>query len=396
MGNLVVDDGVDEFAEFSIKMNQSKYTSKTFSLTILPTMNCNLDCDYCFEEKQNKRLDDNTANNLIKFVNKHIKNHNPTSMHVSWFGGEPLLELERIISLSDQFLDICNTKNILYSASMTSNCWLLTPEIAKKLVEKKISSIQVTLDGPKLLHDRRRVIKGSRHGTFDKIMRNITECSRFIPLIVRVNLDKHMITLIDDFFQDIKQLQGLKGVSLYPGCISGDATKVCSSIEGNCLDVEDFARVSHEFYTKMIENDFGLSWYPKPAMHVCCATSPFAFVIQPDGFICRCWDQVGQIKESHSNINDEAFFIGENLYKWILYNPTLIQECADCVYFPLCRGGCPARRIPATTNYMGSDTNGRCASYKYNMKEMLLLVYDEYLKKEAAKNEPKVIDEKKE
>jgi uncharacterized protein len=380
-GNILIHDGLDELMDFRIRMQANKHKSKTLGLTVLPTMDCNFGCNYCFEEKSHTRMDDTTAENLLKYIVSRLKTNEYKSIGLAWFGGEPLLEFERIVSLSDKIIGLCKDKDISYSSSMISNCWLLTPEKAKMLSERKVTGIQVTLDGPPSTHDKRRItIAGGP--TFDKLIEIIKICSPFIPMIIRVNIDLENSKLMDEFFKSIKPLKGLRGISLYPGFLHSNATKICSSIEGTCLDVPGYARLTHEFNKALIDNGFNLSWYPRSSPSQCCATSPHSCVIQPNGMLCRCWDQVGQTGESYSSINEPDFFNGENYYKWILYDPNTIEECRDCIYFPLCKGGCPARRIPATTDFMDTKPGERCVSLKYNIRDMLKLYYDNFINHE--------------
>ncbi|MCM1236362.1 MAG: hypothetical protein NC124_11505 [Clostridium sp.] len=55
---------------------------------------------------------------------------------------------------------------------MVTNGYFLTKDVAQKLAKLKVSSLQVTIDGPKHVHDKRRVLAGGE-GTFDKIIQKL-------------------------------------------------------------------------------------------------------------------------------------------------------------------------------------------------------------------------------
>ncbi len=75
-------------------------------LIIFPTMQCNFRCKYCYEEKDDINLDDKYYEKIIEL----IKNFSGTDVLISWFGGEPSLKSERIISILEIIKDICDEK----------------------------------------------------------------------------------------------------------------------------------------------------------------------------------------------------------------------------------------------------------------------------------------------
>lgn len=356
--------------------------AKFKGFTILPTLKCNFNCSYCFEQNKNITMNDDVAAKIEEIVKAAISDKTTSMLSINWFGGEPLLEFDRISQLSEIFINECNKNNIGYEASMISNGWFLTKNVAKKLQEYKLSSVQVTLDGPKMLHNKKRMLKGGQ-GTFDTIIERIIEASEYLNIIVRVNIDKEFCNLFDEFFEDIKPLRGNQKISLYPSKIMEDSTAACKSYESNCIKVKDFAKAFVDFQKMLIKNGFGLRWGPSPRPGGCGATCPSSMVICPDGSLYRCWSQVGELGESYGNIMDiQNTFNPTNYYKWVVFNPLTIEECKNCNLLPICLTGCPATRIPATTDYMKHSylREDKCTLEKYSISDLLLLLYDEYKK----------------
>ena len=387
-GCILVNDSEDELSKLILRNKLTAFgRSHILSLTILPTLKCNLSCSYCFESNKEKSMDDSTANKIIESLENRIKAGDLKAFAVNWFGGEPLIEYERIVQLSERFIEICSKHNICYHADMVSNCTLLDEEKAKKLVDCGIQSIQVTLDGSKEIHDKRRKTH-TDIGTFDKIINVIDKCSKYISFAIRVNLSQGCQNWFDEFFHQIKHLAGRQNISIYPGKLLSHVTSACSSIESSCYNAYEFSQIAIEFHKKTIEFGFGLHWYPKLVVSGCCATSVNAMTIQPDGSLCRCWSQVGVAEESYGNINEsETSFNPENYYKWVLYDiHDYNNKCYECIYFPLCAGSCPANWIPQTTDYMKGNNNipdeDKCCSIRYNLKQMLNIVYKQSNNKE--------------
>ena len=119
-------------------------TSADLFLTIMPTTNCNFRCAYCYEEYEPKIMSEITQQNLINFVVKKL--NRCRNLFVNWFGGEPLLAIDTIKSLSSEFIKITHALKKGYLASMTTNGYLLTPETVKDFLRYKIVDYQITLE----------------------------------------------------------------------------------------------------------------------------------------------------------------------------------------------------------------------------------------------------------
>ena len=142
--------------------------------TIAPTLDCNFNCEYCFEESRPPiYMDEKTEKAIIEM----IKNDSRIRiLHIDWYGGEPLMGFDIIERISKEILTI---KNIQYSASIITNGYLLTEEKIKKLKELRVTDIQVTIDGDRETHNKKRPhIKG--FGTYDVIIENLKNFIMFI------------------------------------------------------------------------------------------------------------------------------------------------------------------------------------------------------------------------
>ena len=186
-GYLVPED-IDERFLVKERMMHGRYDYTRMSLTIAPTMACNFRCVYCFEQGHygERLMDEETQKNLMDFVKKHIAG--VKSLYVTWFGGEPLIGMPVIEGLSRQLIELCEEKEITYSAGIVTNGYLLTKENAERLKECQVGRVQITLDGPKEIHDvRRPLVNGN--GTYDIIMKNIMDVKEVLPISLRINVD---------------------------------------------------------------------------------------------------------------------------------------------------------------------------------------------------------------
>lgn len=168
-GGMILDDNLDEKELINLKHMEKRLRHDDLSLTIAPTSDCNFRCPYCYEKGiEHKYMDKDTASKLIEFVKKQGKK----KLQVMWYGGEPTLSIDLIQDLSKEFIDIFGQEN--YTAGIVTNGYLLDRDMAKLLTNLNVHFAQITLDGPKEYHNKRRIHK-SGNGSFEEIIKNIEE-----------------------------------------------------------------------------------------------------------------------------------------------------------------------------------------------------------------------------
>ena len=105
---------------------------------------CNFNCDYCIEKVQNlkNRFNDFDIKETIVELENVIKKHSDKKILVSFFGGEPTLKKDKIIT----FLDILKTKKYFHDLEfeITTNGYIYFKELLDFIKENN-SSLRVTL-----------------------------------------------------------------------------------------------------------------------------------------------------------------------------------------------------------------------------------------------------------
>ena len=172
-------------------MKRRHSISKKLMMVILPTHLCNFNCVYCFESEETRAnksmMSHEVQDNIIRFTKQQLETKTLPWITVEWFGGEPLLGFPVIDRLSQSLMKLCQDYNVPYNARMISNLYAIDDAMIKKLVDYKVKEIMVTLDGPKRIHDTRRVLKGGQ-GTYDRIVKNIELVAPHIPIILRIHV----------------------------------------------------------------------------------------------------------------------------------------------------------------------------------------------------------------
>lgn len=148
-------------------------TRAHFGLTVSPTEQCNFRCTYCYEEFVLERMSAAVYDALRLLVERTM----PTvrTFSLAWFGGEPLLEWQRV----GEFTDYCRALALTYGvhmppATVPTNAWNLTPERLAYLAASGVGDFMISLDGEAAVHNQTRRLLSGR-GSFERIYRNLLE-----------------------------------------------------------------------------------------------------------------------------------------------------------------------------------------------------------------------------
>ena len=346
--------------------NLARYDQSTLGLVIAPTMACNMACEYCFEDHTASRMPNKTIEAIVSFVEKQAKTIGV--LDISWYGGEPLLAMDVIEDLTESFQDLAEEYKFDYHASMISNGYKLTPDIVDRLVELGIGHVQVTLDGPARIHNKKRPLK-NKQDSFDKIIENIQYASTKLSIGVRVNVDKSFTTeIIQELLDELKTADLTKRVGVYFGMVE-PSTQVCANIAEACYETADFSKVEVEFYQLLLANGFRVERLPQPVSTFCMAQSTNSHLIDPEGFLYRCWNHAGDKERATGTIFEDVNYVHPNFQHLFAFSPFETERCTECNLLPICMGGCPSRRADRDLK-----DDQLCEAWKHNLQPMLEII----------------------
>jgi len=185
------------YIDYEEVMNQFK--PKFINICLCICNNCNLNCDYCFNEKKNQKI--MTSDQADKIIDEMI-NRFPDcdKYYVDLSGnGEPLLNLKCILEINSFCKERSNLIRKEILVSFVSNGVLLTNKMAE-LLQKEGILFGISLDGNKHNHDlHRKTINGSP--TYDLIMKNIKSIKfrDYIGCAITITNDVfNLVETIDD------------------------------------------------------------------------------------------------------------------------------------------------------------------------------------------------------
>lgn len=371
-GGFLVPKHFDEKKSISNALWSARKNKKYCSITIAPTMGCNFNCNYCFEEEIVRANYDIMSNEvqdeIIKFLGNHFDKFSTEFVSLTWFGGEPLLALPVIERFSKFLIEICKNKNIQFNADIITNGYKIDEPTAIILKEAGISAAQITIDGPEIIHDSRRILKSGK-STFKTILRNINVASKYIDINLRVNIDRQNYKLANNLINEVDSILDKNKVSFTLGYVV-DKPNVEPKY-GVSISRENFSNVDLDFAKNAKEFDFKVNNSPKLINNACGADHEFSLMLGPKGEIYQCWEDFGNPDYVVGNVLEGRDFSKSNyVNNYMDFDPTKDIKCSNCTVMPLCMGGCPKQRL--------LHGEPQCGIYKFNLKERLV---DEYKNK---------------
>lgn len=94
----IINSNVDEFRKAELLHQNTLSINSGLELILMPNEDCNFRCKYCYESFAKNFMTESVQQGIIKFLERNI--HRYSSLHVSWFGGEPLTAIPIIERLS--------------------------------------------------------------------------------------------------------------------------------------------------------------------------------------------------------------------------------------------------------------------------------------------------------
>ena len=314
-------------------------------LTICPTMNCNFDCPYCFERHRPGKMTKEVQDDVVALAERMMDAAGGRHLSVTWFGGEPLLAPDVIESLSERLMALAKEKGAEYSAGIITNGYLLTQKSADMLGRCEVKNCQVTIDGLGATHDATRHLVGGG-ATFDRIIDNLRNVKLPFKVNIRQNVQESNLNEVEKVKELIGKLAEESGNNIIyaPAPVSSnDATRERGG-EVGLLCGTDLSEIG-------LMQEAGR--FAVGRGHYCGANVLFSATIDEKGGLSKCWEAVGDPMLNYGNAHDwdpkDPLNTASDPDRLTMYLNTALpngdEECRECVWLPMCVGGCPHRRL---------------------------------------------------
>ncbi len=361
------------------------------SFFIIPTYDCNMRCWYCYEAPTRsqmrgrgvdtvmsremadaafKCMDDLTAK-----ATQYVTTDPPgpsQRRQLTLFGGEPMMQ--STLPIVPHIVERARERQMMIFA-VTNGVQLNL--FTESLGPEGIEAAQMTLDGPREIHDKVR--RGPAYPeTYDTILDNVClALDRQMKVNLRVHVDQHTVGRLGEIYRDLEarglaekenlyisttgRLMWHKGheVPRYPEITLGQL----------CESLDDLLPIISRPKRRGLDGDkveASLRTYPRRGLAglltqiIFCNASVSNYGFDPSGAVYPCWDVIGDPKEQIGSYSADGIALNERAEAWWGRSLAKIPQCLDCKYIFFHRGGCAA----APLNFGGTPSSALCGPYE--------------------------------
>lgn len=312
---LLVEEGTDEFADVVNRVNSNLARPRSvLSGTVVLTDQCNFRCAYCYQTKHPQWFSADDAERLLRYIDEQTAS-NVKTIHLNYFGGEPLLNKRELYDIDCGVKQIAKNKGIEYEATISTNGSLLDD---KTLAEIEFERIWLTFDGNELHHNQLKQTKSFSYRRqlmlVEKILHEYAS-----NLEIRCNVCKENAESIPEFLNDLTSLPAF----------SFNRVRICFARLRNEKNSGSFTELSQPEFAHARANYltvcYGLGMppaLPSPSYLPCEFAAGRAFCFGPGMKTRFCAERLASPDEPKPR-------------RYIAR-----ERCKECVVFPLCLGSC--------------------------------------------------------
>jgi len=320
------------------------FSDRYYRLIILPTLNCNFSCWYCYETHTKAMMSSDTMYNIIAYIKTLIEEKRISSLHLDWFGGEPLLGYNKIIKpIAEEAKRMCEERNVTFWMTMTTNGFLLKESMIPFFKAHHLKSFQITLDGNKEQHNVVRYSGKQKKGSYDTIINNIV-------MLAKNNIEVHLrINYTIDTLDTISAL-----IPVFPPNVRHNIQLAFIQVwqdrkKNSVFDDMRLFEKEKEIYNSFEEAGFRVYRHKISVgdSYSCYADSMATAVINYDGKVFKCTTPDFENAQGDGILTEKGIAWDENRIAHRLARATFDKKiCLRCIYLPVCLGTCSSHKPP--------------------------------------------------
>lgn len=365
---IIQNDSLDEY-ELLMNEYRESINKNVYHLTLLPTLDCNVHCWYCFE----KRIDGSRLHKVIQdAILKHVEQILSTQPEcnqfiIELFGGEPLLHFEEdLYPLLIKMKELLESNDKKISFIFITNGLCLNEKNIQLLKALK-ANFQVSIDGYKKKHDTIKKLKGhEEESSYDLVMNNIALLTLNMDthINLRINYDDATLKHTAEVIDSIKDIPRNK--------ISIHFERVWQTTQKD-MDSNQLFRETIEAF---LSNGFCITYLNLFRKGYSCKASIInQIVISYNGDIYKCTgrDFTPELREGILRTDGTIKWEQDKIQRRISIETYDNDTCKRCKLLPLCYGPCCQKQIESFDN--GKTISDMCQLRKLEIPLKDYLIY---------------------
>ena len=330
------------------------------TIVIAPDTDCNYRCVYCFEQHLHTGADPKPAmrEEEVEWIYRAVDQINVSftgKKRIALYGGEPLNAKNR--GLVHKIVGMGIDRGYDFNAVTNGHD---LDAFLPLLGKGKIADLQITMDGPKSIHDKRRIaLDGS--SSYDRLTANMRRAlsETDVRILVRVNLDESNIGTFGELLESFDNEGWMNGQRFVVNAavvnVRDDRGGIAPA-QALLSVMGKLRKYAHRYGNVEIGSSqaeqgdlvyFALAGNkPHSLRSAFCGAASGMYVFVPGGRIYSCWEAIGTAHGEVGGYGAEGLSVDPTKSaEWFGRNAALIPECLDCRYCLICAGGCPQHAI---------------------------------------------------
>ena len=309
------------------------------SITLLPTLACNLACTYCFQKGSPayNTMSRETEEQTIEFILRKVDQAGSRELRMEYFGGEPLARKDVVLRTAEILSRSMAARGGVFSWHIITNGVNLDRPFVEAMNRFGAGGIKVTLDGDKETHDKTRVYRSGK-GSFDVIFENLVAVADHVKLDVGGNFlpgQQESYTRLIQRLDDAGVLKKLNAIKFKPAqATAANDLGTCSGSCGSPKEETETLLLLDRLVRKKRPDKAASETLDGLISGPCELHWDNSYIIDPDGLVYKCPAVAGRPEVAVGTVRDNSLEGAPllELRPW--------EKCGDCPYLPVCVGGC--------------------------------------------------------
>lgn len=358
-----IKDDINELNDYLNDVMNARLKTSTYMLGINPTIDCNLNCWYCYERHIPSKMSLETLENIFKHIIIQFNRQHFERLNIAFFGGEPLLYMDIIKKTITETKKIAEKYGFKVFFGFTTNATLINQELLS-ILKEEYSSFQITLDGDESAHNKTRKLKLDGSGTYQTILKSISQILNNLPkpsIRVRINVSLKNINNLNKIIDDITQIPNYTKLILNVHKVWQDKYKGIDEQK-----TRDFVKKCQNKNIKCIYTNLEYK------CNSCYADNLNEAIINYDGLVYKCTARDFIKENSCGKLNNNGEIKWDTMHILKRLSLKIPTGCLKCNLLPSCPKHC--------SQYLLDSTDRKCMLDKnYSMEDYIIQTFNNTL-----------------